>query len=98
MKEMFGGNVTQIAEMAEKFYQSIGFPKLPASFYERSKFQESDYPGGLPVSESQKIKVFELPFQHKFINEKFLSLACSFILWKQEIVSLWHIFCQNELF
>ncbi|XP_075262305.1 angiotensin-converting enzyme 2-like isoform X2 [Convolutriloba macropyga] len=61
MKEMFGGNVTQIAEMAEKFYQSIGFPKLPASFYERSKFQESDYPGGLPPGCNGFAETFFVP-------------------------------------
>ncbi|XP_075262682.1 angiotensin-converting enzyme-related protein-like [Convolutriloba macropyga] len=46
LREMFGENTTKLAEMADKFFQSIGFPAVPAIFFEKSKFKLSDWPEG----------------------------------------------------
>ena len=49
LREMFGENTTKLAEMADKFFQSIGFPAVPAIFFEKSKFKLSDWPEGEQV-------------------------------------------------
>ncbi|XP_075264365.1 angiotensin-converting enzyme-related protein-like, partial [Convolutriloba macropyga] len=46
LEEKYGKNFTKIVELAEQFFQSFGFPELPASFYENSKFHKSDWPAG----------------------------------------------------
>ena len=42
LKEKFGTNFTKMVRLADKYYQSIGFPELPKSFFEKSIFVESD--------------------------------------------------------
>lgn len=45
LKEKYGNNFTKLVELSDSYYQSIGFPKLPDTFYERSVFTETQNSG-----------------------------------------------------
>ncbi|XP_075262528.1 angiotensin-converting enzyme-related protein-like [Convolutriloba macropyga] len=59
LTEKFGDNFTKVVEMAEGYFRSIGFPQLPAIYYERSYFFESNF----SVGDTQKCMPFTVAIE-----------------------------------